>query len=66
MQICSRSGKQIHYSRGEAQAQLRSILSNNNRNYDGKPYACIYCGGWHVGRRKKNARRNKYENMHTA
>ena len=55
---CPKSGKQIHLSAGKACAQLRSLQEHG---YEGEAYFCKYCSGWHVGRLKKNAHRNKYK-----
>jgi hypothetical protein len=47
----------IHLSRGKAEAHLRSLKDG----YTGRVYPCEHCGGWHVGREKKNAHKDKYK-----
>lgn len=58
MILCHQTGKHSHKSSGAAEAQLRGLVQR--KGYDGHVYPCIYCQGWHVGRRKKNTHRNKY------
>lgn len=53
------TGKHINASSGAAEAQLRSILKREPE-YSGHVYPCSCCRGWHVGRLKRNAHRNKY------
>ena len=55
--ICEESGKQIQ-TKGKADAQLRSLKKLND--YEGEVYPCEYCKGYHVGRKKKWAHKNKY------
>jgi hypothetical protein len=57
--FCQKTGKQIHLSINKAQKHL--IRLKEMKNYEGKVYGCLYCGGWHIGRQKKNARKNKYK-----
>ena len=49
----------VSHSRGMAEAQLRSI-HRMNPDYNGHVYPCERCAGWHVGRAKKFAHKNKY------
>lgn len=49
----------VSHSRGMAEAQLRSI-HRMNPDYNGHVYPCVQCQGWHVGRAKKFAHKNKY------
>lgn len=58
--ICIKSGKISHQSKRKANAHLKSIEENSKNPYDGCSYPCIYCNGWHVGRFKKKAHKNKY------
>lgn len=51
MELCLETKKHINLSRNKAEAQLRS-LKQKNPEYFGKVYSCIYCMGWHVGRKK--------------
>ena len=60
--LCAETGKVIKTSEGAAAAQLRSLQEYNG--YPGCVYPCIYCKGWHVGRAKKNAKKNKYHRAH--
>jgi hypothetical protein len=55
--LCPQSKKVIHLSRGKAEAHLRSLKDG----YTGRVYPCEHCGGWHVGREKKNAHKDKYK-----
>ena len=54
MELCLETKKHIHLSKSKAEAQLRSLKQKSE--YSGKVYSCIYCMGWHIGRRKINAR----------
>jgi hypothetical protein len=58
---CPSSGKEIHWSYGEAMAHLRSLRERTEYQYQGEVYPCDGCGGWHVGRLKRSAHRNKYK-----
>ena len=55
---CIASGKQRHMCKGGAEAQLRS-LKLRFVDYEGTVFHCGYCYGWHVGRLKKGAHRNR-------
>jgi hypothetical protein len=55
---CHRTGKVIHASRGKADAHLRNLVARTG--YVGESYPCLFCHGWHVGRQKKSAHKNKY------
>jgi len=59
MTVCPQGGKRIHYSEGMARAQLRS-LQKRKPEYNGRVYPCVACRGFHVGRLKEKAHRNKY------
>ncbi len=52
MDICFKSGKHRHEKKRKAESQLRS-LKRICSNYSGKVYYCFFCGGYHVGRKKK-------------
>lgn len=57
------SGKQRHASQGQATAHLRGLRDRRlaiGLTYDGHVYPCLECAGWHIGRAKKGAHRNKY------
>ena len=56
---CVKTGKQIHLSIKKAQKHLRR-MREIWEVYNGKIYACIHCGGWHIGRQRKKAKKNKY------
>jgi hypothetical protein len=60
MEVCAKSGKHGHPSQGKAEAQLRNLKELNE--YEGVVYACESCKGWHVGRLKQKAHKNKYKN----
>lgn len=53
------TGKQVHYSRGKADAHLRQLKRNGE--YSGRVYPCIQCGGFHVGREKRSSHKSKYQ-----
>jgi len=59
MKVCRRSGKHIHKSRGAAEAHIRSLVKIEP-DIQWNAYLCVYCRGWHVGRSRKGAHRNKY------
>lgn len=45
--------KHKHLSRGAADAHIRALLKIEATDAERMhPYACWYCGGWHVGREK--------------
>lgn len=52
-------GKHSHRSIGAAEAHLRSLKAKR-KAYDGDVYACDKCHGWHVGRERAAAHRDKY------
>lgn len=56
---CIPTGKEVHQSEGKAKAHLRH-LQKNGEYQKGRVYPCLFCGGWHVGREKENAHKNKY------
>jgi hypothetical protein len=51
------TGKHTHASKGAAEAHVRSLLKRGE--YEGRPYPCVRCHQWHVGRAKKGGRKNK-------
>lgn len=59
MSKCLGSNKVIFFSEGKAGAALRSLREKGV--YSGKVYPCPCCNGYHIGREKKNAHRNKYK-----
>jgi len=61
--LCLETGKHRHKSRVAAQAHLRSAVEQNILEgvvVDRVVYSCKYCLGWHIGRQKKSAHKNKY------
>jgi hypothetical protein len=58
-EVCIKTGKHSHLSQGKAEAHLRHLKETG---YEGVVYSCQYCEGWHVGRLKQNAHKNKYKN----
>lgn len=52
------TGKQRHASQGAAAAHLRGLRRKNA--YVGRVYPCLQCAGWHVGREKQRAHKNKF------
>lgn len=59
MQKCRQTNKHCH-TEGKAQAHLRSVIEIRP-DYNGRVYFCFFCGHYHVGREKKNAKKNKYK-----
>ncbi len=59
MKFCRQTGKMSHASRGKAEAALRG-LNKIKPAYKGNIYPCIHCRGFHVGRARQGAHRNKY------
>ena len=53
------TGKHRHASKGAAEAHLRSLvkIGDEVQRY---AYPCNDCFGWHVGRDKEHAHRNRY------
>ena len=60
MEVCFKTGKHSHPSRSKADAHLRGL--RERMGYEGSVYTCQYCEGWHVGRAKQTAHKNKYKN----
>lgn len=58
---CPVSGKVVHFDRRVAEAQLRSL--QEGFGYAGHVYPCEGCGGFHVGREKRRAHRNRYAHL---
>jgi hypothetical protein len=58
---CQSTKKEMHLSRGKAEAHLRNL--QERYNYIGVVYPCEYCGGWHVGREKDSVHVNKYKGV---
>lgn len=59
MTICRYTAKVIQPSRGAAEAQLRS-LKKIKPAYNGHVFPCIHCQGFHIGRKRQDAHKNKY------
>jgi hypothetical protein len=57
-EICMETGKIFHPSLGEAIAHQNAIKERCGNIVE--PYHCQHCGGWHVGRVKEKAHKNKY------
>lgn len=57
--ICEDAGKIIHNSKQKAHQHVWH-LNETQGKYEGRPYRCTFCRGWHVGRAKENAHKNKY------
>lgn len=57
--ICEATGKHVHRSRRAAETHVRQLA--RLKAYEGHPYMCIWCGGWHIGRAKLREHKNKYE-----
>ncbi len=60
MRTCPASNNKVVHTKDGALAQLRSLLKRNP-DYPGDVYPCIHCQGYHVGRLKATAHRNKYK-----
>ena len=60
--ICPETKKHWHASRGAARAHLRSLQAyRTDEGTRMSEYHCEFCGGWHVGRLKGEAHRDKYK-----
>ena len=60
---CAESQKVVFSSKGKAGAALRSLQLK--ADYTGQIYPCPFCNGYHIGREKKNAHKNKYKAQST-
>lgn len=56
---CPKSQKVVFLSKNKAEAALKSLQLRND--YTGHIYPCVDCCGYHIGRDKKNAHKNKYK-----
>lgn len=50
---CQCKGKQRHPSYGSAMAHIRSLAKRDMMANGTRPYTCIFCHFWHVGRRNE-------------
>jgi len=70
MIYCHKTGKQVHYTKGEAHEHLYGV-KQRTPDYRGHVYICKYCGGYHVGsdkykrKREKNAIYNRSDSLRT-
>jgi len=60
MERCIESNKIIYFNKTKAMVALKSLQIKYD--YSGKFYPCSYCCGFHVGREKEKAHKNKYKN----
>lgn len=56
---CPENNKVIFLNKSKAGASLRSL--KERFDYKGGVFPCVCCGGYHVGRNKKKAHKNKYK-----
>ena len=52
LHTCPNNGKVQHETEEDAEVVLDKMLKEKP-DYDGRPYFCVYCEKWHLGRKKK-------------
>jgi hypothetical protein len=53
------TGKIPYQSQREAKAIIRAAVGNGSRLHKCRPYACRYCGHWHIGEHTAATKQHK-------
>jgi len=56
--ICATTGKTIYANEKEAIKGLEYFVKKI-KHYDGEPYYCLYCDGYHFGKKRDKPVRRK-------